>query len=144
LEVPPVRPLSAAIAEVEAVSVTLAQHKGDVSSAGMPEPREVMAESWMPRPREARVELLALRGAQPKVWAPCGAQWRLMKHTTKKPRRVGWSDHPGQGSIGEQQAHGRTAQGGGWPASVVAEREHWQNENLSSDYHVGERCAAKY
>jgi hypothetical protein len=58
--VPLVWPSSVATAEVEAMSVALAQPKGDTSCAGMPEPREAWAESW------------SSRGAQQKSRAPRG------------------------------------------------------------------------
>jgi hypothetical protein len=67
-----------AIADVEAVSVALAQPEGDVSSAmgraRMPEPRVVRPELWTPRPRVARVELWPPHQARLKLWASCGAQ----------------------------------------------------------------------
>jgi hypothetical protein len=44
--VPPVWPSPAVTLEVEAVPVALAQPKGNMSSAGMPEQREALAESW--------------------------------------------------------------------------------------------------
>jgi hypothetical protein len=47
--VPLVWPSSVATAEVEAMSVALAQPKGDTSCAGTPEPREAWAESWSSR-----------------------------------------------------------------------------------------------
>jgi hypothetical protein len=67
--VPSVRPSPAVTTNVEAVSVTPAQVKGDASSAETSVSWVVHLESWTPRPRVVRVE----------SWAPCGARPKSAK-----------------------------------------------------------------
>jgi hypothetical protein len=70
--VPPVQPSLAATSEVEEVLVALTQFEGDMSDAGMLEPREARVESWMSGPREARVESSV----------PRRARWMLVRQPT--------------------------------------------------------------
>jgi hypothetical protein len=91
--------------------VAPAQPEGDVSSAGMSEPREAWVESRMPRPHEAR-----WISAMPSMMGRRGGGWsdRLGWQSDRQPLFPGRSDCPGSRSDSQPLFSGRTASSGQW------------------------------